>query len=478
MKKSLCSFAGMLLFTITAKSQQLPSKPVWDTVITGHFSKADYKQITYLPVNVPAGITSFNMQASISDSVNNVLDIGLFDEKGIDLGTPNGFRGWAGGKSSKSVTISTADATPSYIPGTVNRGLWHIMIVPTTIKQDGFDYTIKVALGSYPVIAPDFKATPARESINNQPGWYRGDLHMHDVNSDGVYNPALLVEYAAKAGLRFMISTNHNTNAAALKWGKYEHKNLLIMNGEEITPHEENHWNAIGVTPYTWIDWRYNAASGLVARFQQQVRDSGGLCIINHPFYDSDPAVDTRFPATGFDGIEVWNGPWEINDEYAVDWWDKMLRRKQKITAIGASDTHNPVSRNTAGHPQTVVHATGLNRKAIIGGLKKGSCYIAADSSYIADFQLGCEKQKAGIGETLHTGKKKKITIHYSFKHLDGATLYFYSNKGLLYAIPKITSSKPQQYIVTNAQEHTYIRAEVRDPNNKMLLLTNPVWID
>jgi hypothetical protein len=90
-------------------------------LITGHFTKDEVrKTILYIAANVPDGITAFNMQATITELTNNVLDIGLFDERGIGLGPSNGFRGWAGGVSSKQVHITKEEVTPSCIPGPVN----------------------------------------------------------------------------------------------------------------------------------------------------------------------------------------------------------------------------------------------------------------------------------------------------------------------------------------------------------------------
>jgi hypothetical protein len=369
---------SLLVITVCACSafnvcaQSIKSHIVWDTVITGHFNKAEVrKKILYIPIKVPAGITAFNMQASIDEPANNVLDIGLFDERGIDLGPVNGFRGWAGGVSSKQVHITKENATPSYIPGIINKGIWNVMLVPTNVKADGYNWQLTVSLEKTDSVYQNFISKPSREWINNKEGWYRGDLHLHDVNSDGVYKQQELVELCKAAGLDFMVSTNHNTNAANLTWGNYEDSSILIINGEEITPFQENHWNAIGINPGTWIEWRYDAASGLINKYQQQVKLDGGLSVINHPFYNNDSIVDYRFPVEGFDAIEVWNGNWDINDEYGVGWWDDMLKTGLVKTAIGASDSHRHDKKNEVAHPHTIVYSTGLNRNAIINGIQK-----------------------------------------------------------------------------------------------------------
>ncbi len=460
-------------------AQSMKPAIVWDTVITGHFKKQDVRnKIVYIPINIPVGITVFNMQAIITDSANNVLDIGLFDEKGIDLGPINGFRGWAGGVSSKQVRITREEATPSYIPGLINEGLWNVMLVPTSIKKEGFNWQLNISLEKTGNVLKDFIAKPSREWINNKQGWYRGDLHMHDVNSDGVFTQAELVKLSKAAGLQFIISTNHNTNSANLNWGKYDDSSILILNGEEITPFQENHWNAIGINADTWIDWRYDAASGLIDKYQEQVRKAGGLCVINHPFYNNDSIVDYRFPVEGFDAIEVWNGTWDINDEYAVDWWNNMLKKGMVKTAIGASDFHRHDGKNVLAHPQTVIYSKGLNRSGIINGIKTGKCYIAENTNLSMGLSVSSLRSKlsAKIGDTLSVRKKGRLLVNCEITGiLDSSTVSLISNKGIEHIFNNVSGEAVLKYRISS-KKLQYLRMEVRKANFSMQALTNPIW--
>jgi hypothetical protein len=477
-------FLSLFIFFYSVSSlwaQTTETDKVWDTLITGHFIKEDVrKKIVYIPINVPEGITAFNMQATVADSINNVLDIGLFDERGIEPGPVNGFRGWAGGVSSKQVHITKQDATPSYLAGVVNKGTWNVMLVPTSIRKEGYDWQLKVSLERTADPLKSFIAKPSREWINNKQGWYRGDLHLHDVNSDGVYTQANLIEYSKAAGLHFMISTNHNTNAANLSWGRYDDSSILILNGEEITPFQENHWNAIGINPDTWIEWRYTAASGLVNKYQEQVKVAGGLCVINHPYYEKDTIVDFRFPVEGFDAIEVWNGPWESYDENAVVWWDGMLKKGVVKAALGASDSHRADSKSIIAHPQTVVAARGLNRYAIIDGIRKGRCYIAENSSISLGLKINTSHSKklfASIGDTLSVHQGDKLSVLCNVKGVaDSSMVILISNNGIEHVFSNVKGNAVLKFKIA-AKGVQYIRAEVRKADRSMQALTNPVWI-
>lgn len=319
---------------------------------------------------------------------------------------------------------------------------------------------------------------PARQWINDTEGWYRGDLHLHDVNSDGIYTQEELVTLSKAAGLQFIIPTNHNTNAANLTWGKYDDGSILILNGEEVTPFQENHWNAIGINPDTWIEWRYDAASGLINQYQEQVKNAGGLCVINHPFYDNDSILDYRFPVDGFDAIEVWNGTWDVNDEYGVTWWNSLLKKGVVKTAIGASDSHKPISKNIIAHPQTVVYSKGLNRNAIIAGIQKGKCYLAENSEISLDLKVSSLGSKnVMIGDTIFVIAKQDILVVCNVKGISqNSEVSIISNNGLEHTFSQVKSNAELKFRFL-AKDIQYIRVEIRKTDKSMQALTNPIWI-
>src|SRR5215831_8855984 len=141
----------------------------------------------YLPVEVPQG--SFALAVDLSyDSSEGVLDLGC-------LG-PSGFRGWSGG-ARRSFVITTESATPGYLPGELEAGLWQVMIGVHTVPPEGVPYRLTAepsggtATGSgFPaaVSAPPVPANrPGRRELPAAPGhrWLAGDLHAHTVHSDG-----------------------------------------------------------------------------------------------------------------------------------------------------------------------------------------------------------------------------------------------------------------------------------------------------
>ncbi|NUR27153.1 MAG: PHP domain-containing protein, partial [Catenulispora sp.] len=229
--------------------------------IAGHLETgaADF---VYLPLEIPAGVRQIDVQYSYdrpsvpNGTKGNSCDIGIFDERGIELGG-KGFRGWSGGFRT-AFSISTSDATPGYLHGPVNRGTWHLVLGPYQVAPQGLNYQVQVTLTygkAGAAFVPDYPPTRAK---GRGRAWYRGDCHLHTVYSDGKRLPAEVAAGARAAGLDFMVSTDHNTSSSHAVWGQYAGLDLLIIPGEEVTT-RNGHWVALGLPAGEWIDWRYRS---------------------------------------------------------------------------------------------------------------------------------------------------------------------------------------------------------------------------
>ncbi|OSC56088.1 phosphoesterase, partial [Streptomyces sp. BF-3] len=98
------------------------------------------------------------------------------------------------------------------------------------------------------------------------------------------------------------------------------------------------------------------------------------------------------------DAVEVWNGPWTPDDEIALAEWDNALVTAVQNTdvrnpddgpgrwlpATGNSDAHREPDR--VGHPQTVVLAESLSRRAILAGIRAGRSYLAESAALTLSF--------------------------------------------------------------------------------------------
>ena len=323
-----------------------------------------------------------------------------------------------------------------------------------------------------------FKPNPAKSLINDVPGWYHGDLHLHTLHSDGKRTAQELIDEALIKKLNFIISSEHNTNSANLDWGKYDAKDLLIINGEEVTSTEFGHWNAIGLNAETYIDWRYSPDENWINKMVNKVHKDGGLAIINHPFYHVKMINSFKYDSTLFDGVEVWNGNWNILNNLAVNWWNEQLISGHKLIAVGASDSHvSEGSPNNLGSPQTVVHAQGLSKSQIIEAIKDGKGYIRSDEKIKIVFEAISENENAMLGDTLIIREgKESFFLNLKVDNCSGQNMKIISNLGLFRQEVLESDNEDLSFQVNNSKIK-FLRIEIRNDEDKMVALTNPIFI-
>jgi hypothetical protein len=437
--------------------------------ITGHL-EPDTPNWVYVPFEVDEDITTLRVSYDYNKSIENLLDIGIFDPDGYDLGNADGFRGWSGGARTE-FTISRASATPGYYPGRIEAGTWNIILGPYRVGADGIDYTIEVTMRSdeptsifEPHPAPD-------EPVNDVAGWYRGDLHLHTIHSDGEYTPVDLVTGAVDAGLDFLVSTDHSTTTANLIWGKHTRPDFTIVNGEEVTT-RAGHYGALGLEPGQWIDWRYGPEDNDLSRFVEEVHAVGGITVANHPFCPFK-GCDWRFSYNHVDTIEVWNGPWTWEDEAAVQTWDRMLREGRYLPAVGASDAH--AYEDDIGRPHTVVRASQLGPNAVLTGINAGRTYIVASSDITLDMTATSGSQTAIPGERLARSPETPIEVELHVSGVPNTEVTFHTQESIIKRTTVTNNSQRLTY-QTNAEASNFVRVEVRKPDETMVALTNPIF--
>lgn len=466
----------------------VPGGPAEETrVVTGRleFGAPDW---VYLPVDVPRGVREIAVRYSYDRPVpppgvaGNALDIGVFDASGYQLGNARGFRGWSGGFRD-SFTISRSAATPGYLPGRIEPGRWHVVLGPYTVAPQGLAYRVEITL-RYGAPGPAFVPDPAPDrAAGRGRDWYRGDMHLHTVHSDGQRTPAEVAAGARAAGLDFFASTEHNTSSASGVWGAYAGPDLLILNGEEITT-RNGHWLAVGLPAGAWVDWRYRATDGSFAEFAAQVHRLGGLVVSAHP-YCPFVGCSWKFGYGRLDAVEVWNGPWTADDEISVQTWDGMLvedgRSGRWLPALGNSDAHR--EPQVIGLPQTAVLARGLDRRSILDGVRAGRSWIAESAAVQVSLRCTGSGRTAGIGDRLAVADGTEVLASVTVSGAPGCSVRLYTDEGRVLDLPLPADGAGTVEWATRPQVSAYVRAEVRRPDpasgplGAMVAMTNPVFL-
>jgi hypothetical protein len=319
----------------------------------------------YLPVEVPRGARELRVKLEY-DRDGAVLDLGCFG--------PSGFRGWSGG-ARESFVITADAATPGYLPGELEAGVWQVVLGLYRLPAAGTRYRVTAQTRSGAGAAgpetalPPAAGRPPRRDLPASPGrrWLAGDLHAHTVHSDGVMTVPALAALAAERGLDFLAVTDHNTvsHHAELPAAAARYQVSLIP-GQEVTT-DQGHAGVLGDTG--WIDFREEPDAWLAA-----AEAGGGLMSVNHPI--AGP-VSWLYPMRRRPPLaEVWHWSWlDPSWTTPLAWWQAW---DPDVIPVGGSDWHRPGSDAPPGTPTTWVEAEACEPDAILAALGAGRVAISA----------------------------------------------------------------------------------------------------
>jgi len=256
---------------------------------------------------------------------------------------------------------------------------------------------------------------------------YVGNLHMHTPYSDGELSHAAIATVAMRAGLDFIIVTDHNVWVQGPEH-YYEEagQRVLMLVGEEV--HDQTR---IPQKNHLLV---YNTDRELApyARDPQVLLDTarevGALTFLAHPFDPPMPALKelglewANWEVTGYTGLEIWNYMTEFKGlitsyvaafRYAfypeqgirgpapetLAKWDELTAAGQRVVAIGNSDAHGTeyglfgvrrvifpyefLFKQVNTHVLTETAFTGdyaHDKRLVLDALTKGHCFVAYDA--------------------------------------------------------------------------------------------------
>ena len=327
--------------------------------------------------------------------------------------------------------------------------------------------------------------------VNPNPGWYRGDFHVHTNESDGVYPPDLIAELAKAEGLDFIALTDHNTIEGYKKVRK--DLNLLVISSIEISL-DKGHFNVFGMDE--WRDWmddfygiireiplpsRYRTVNELFTR----IADQGLLNSINHPLLAPWAWQHADTDLRRIHCVELWNDPyWPENisaNANTVNMWSKWLNAGHRISAIGGSDYHSPPRPEEGnygerlGLPTTYVYADELSAEGIVAGVRKMRAYVSR--GVMVNFEAEINDQMFGIGADV--GKQVgKITFTATISSkLKTTQALLIKNGQVLETVQADGMEARISFSDTlDAVEPAWFRLDVSAPDGQVMAITNPIF--
>lgn len=465
-----------------------PAPP--DLTLTGVLTRADHERYREVPFTVPAGVDRVTVELDYEGrDVRTVVDLGLRD--------PDRFRGWSGGNK-RRISVGEASATPSYLPGPIPPGEWRVILgVPNIRAGSRSSYTVRVWLergDAGPLVEAPLKAGP---------GWYRGDLHTHTGHSDGACAPAgggervpcpvhRTLDAAKAAGLDFVAVTDHNTvsQANSLRELAPSYPGLLAIVGREVTTFQ-GHFNAIG--PSGPLPFQVHGRTTM-AEVLGAARAAGALTVVNHPALPSGEAcMGCGWTAAGVDwsqvdAVEVINGGTLRAEQgqaetalSGIGFWQARLNAGARLTAVAASDNHDaglpPDAPSAVGRPRTVVYARELSQAAVLEGLRSGRAFVdlTGDPDVVLDLTAQAGGASAVMGGVLTAASGAAVTVEARLSGLNSRVAFVADGRPLGPA--EAPDADGVRRVVLQGRPR-WVRAEVRDETGRLLLLSNPIYVN
>jgi MYXO-CTERM domain-containing protein len=369
-----------------------------------------------VPFDVPAGTVEIQItHTDGSDFV--ILDWGVWG--------PDGYRGWGGGNTEDAI-IGVEQSSRSYLPGPITPGTWTVSVGKAKLDATGGHYSIDVVCRDAATLTVQPKAPFSPVVLKPERRWYKGDFHVHSVQSgDASATFDQIATLAKSRGLDFVNLSDHNTYAQHALIAAYQpsQPDLLFLRGTEITTYS-GHGNSVGGHDY--IDHRLGYMGRTVAGIVEDVAAEDAAFIVNHPMLDlGDQCIGCQWghvddtPWDKVTAMELITGNFDIGVQAfvprVVALWDSLLDQGFHIAVVGGSDDHRAgmdtgPTASSIGSPTTLVLADNLSEAAIVDALKHGRTIVqlrGPDDPFM-DMTIG----DAEIGDEIEGIANAKITAH------------------------------------------------------------------
>lgn len=351
----------------------------------------------------------------------------------------------------------------------------------------------------FPSRLPDIKELPSSFPFRD----YTGIFHVHSRyshDSRGRFDE--IVSAARRAGVDFVIVTDHNTLAGLRDKMDGFYDQTLVLIGNELST-QAGHLAVLGV------DQEFDSSLG-PADILKKVSELGGLSFVCHGESVRKPWSD--WAVSPLTGMEIYNLAGDVYEDGKfwvalkvlgltprlffksvldkprayLERWDSLLKGGP-IVGIGAVDAHQKV--RIFGKPlddydamfkvvQTHAWSEELSEKAILEAFGKGHVYVGFDLVQpVRNFLFWAEKneQKWLMGDTLKYEKALKLKAHLPAR----------ATRGLFRRAPdEMRVFKDGQLIYRNKTDFAEIdpdgpgiyRVEVYH-RKKLWILSNPIYL-
>ncbi|MEM7129498.1 MAG: CehA/McbA family metallohydrolase [Chloroflexota bacterium] len=290
--------------------------------------------------------------------------------------------------------------------------------------------------------------------------FWRGNLHCHSTNSDGLKTPEEVCQLYREAGYHFISLTDHflaQYNFPLTDTRVFRQDDFTTLLGAELHTDKTEfgsvwHILANGLP----LDFAPTSPEESASHLAARALDAGAYVSVAHPHWYALTERDIESLGK-VDAIEIFNGVAVDANDRADSWHiaDVMLGRGHRYTTCATDDYHGQVFRNDFARGWVWVKSESLTPESLLSGLKSGH-YYSSTGPQIHDIQIEPGKRAmircSPVDRILITGK--------------GATAAHAYGHGLLEAEIDLSRFKSP-----------YCRVTVRDAYGERAW-SNPIWLD
>ncbi len=429
---------------------------------------------SYIPIDfdVPEGTTKIHIE--FDHNPKHTEGQPLPQQISLSIFDPTGIRGEYSRPNAEGLTVGLTEATLGTLAGEIQAGTWTLlMAVHRIMPAVPVSYEVKITLSSEEP-SKRAKEWPNPVVSGKGAGWYRGDLHAHSFHSDGSWSITDLIAYAKEKGMDFVTLSDHNTISGLAEHRSYGSEDFVTLGGTELSTFR-GHAVALGVQE--WFEWRKKDGSVLsVPDLIHNVLAGGAFAVIAHPRDEGDPVCcgcrwehEDMMPGN-VPAVEIWNGIWAERNEEALQLFYSWLNEGHKLVATSGTDMHSRPKDNARG-AVNCVYAESFTEKGILAALKQGHSYITGGPELLLDAESQ-SGERGMMGDSL-ANETTRLTI--SWRNVSPATKMRLIVDGKVY---KESSCQDKSNVIWSllANQGKWCTAELRDDNNELWAVTNPIF--
>jgi len=164
-----------------------------------------------------------------------------------------------------------------------------------------------------------------------------------------------------------------------------------------------------------------------------------------------------------------------------IPFWEALLNKGFRLTAIGGSDNHDGPSTKppVVGVPVTGVYADNLSDRAILNAIRKGRVFV--DTTGATTSLLELNSRRAMMGDTIRVRTSERVPFTVHVAGVLGNVISIVEDAQKITPLDDVAigfADERKTFVLTLDGKRHWLRADVRDAQGRLLLIGNPIYVN